>query len=204
MAEMMSDEDAARVVPDSLCTVCGGAGETRVLTRKVPHFRELVVSSFACGSCGATNDSVDYKGERQPKGVAFALTCAASEDLGRTVVKSDTAIATIPHLDLVIPSDTMKGVRGSVTPSRRPRAPVPHNDDGNAGCSHHAVEETSRAGSTMGTRVTYTYKTRLDARRGALVPKHAPNCTQRREQTLLLHTHARTHNPQPTPHTPRS
>lgn len=45
-------------VPDSLCMACGESGLTRMIMTKIPFFREVIVSSFECDSCGWANNEV--------------------------------------------------------------------------------------------------------------------------------------------------
>lgn len=37
---------------------CGGTGGTRMLTTKIPFFREIIICSFECDSCHSTNNEV--------------------------------------------------------------------------------------------------------------------------------------------------
>ena len=45
-------------VPGSLCMACGESGLTRMIMTKIPFFREVIVSSFECDSCGWANNEV--------------------------------------------------------------------------------------------------------------------------------------------------
>lgn len=45
-------------IKDSMCMVCGGNGTTRMLTTKIPFFREIILSSFECDECQWTNNEV--------------------------------------------------------------------------------------------------------------------------------------------------
>ena len=55
--------DSMNVIPGSLCMACGGSGETRLMMTKIPLFREVILSSFACGDCGERNTEVQFGGE---------------------------------------------------------------------------------------------------------------------------------------------
>lgn len=50
--------DGLDEITDSLCMNCGGTGTTRMLTTKIPFFREIILSSFECESCHWTNNEV--------------------------------------------------------------------------------------------------------------------------------------------------
>lgn len=45
-------------IKDSLCMNCGGYGTTRMLTTKIPFFREVILSSFECDVCHWKNNEV--------------------------------------------------------------------------------------------------------------------------------------------------
>lgn len=45
-------------IKGSLCMSCGGDGTTRMLTTKIPFFRELILSSFECDDCHWRNNEV--------------------------------------------------------------------------------------------------------------------------------------------------
>eukprot|EP00629_Pelagomonadales_sp_RCC1024_P008648 CAMPEP_0119279004 /NCGR_PEP_ID=MMETSP1329-20130426/20080_1 /TAXON_ID=114041 /ORGANISM="Genus nov. species nov., Strain RCC1024" /LENGTH=407 /DNA_ID=CAMNT_0007279533 /DNA_START=145 /DNA_END=1365 /DNA_ORIENTATION=+ len=106
----MAGDEPVSAPREARCPACGATGETRVVAARPPRFRELLVSAFECGACGLKERTVDFHGEKAAHGVRFALTCETDLDLDRQLVKSDTAIASIPHLDLVIPSVTRRGV----------------------------------------------------------------------------------------------
>lgn len=45
-------------IKGSMCMVCGGDGTTRMLTTKIPFFREVILSSFECDDCHWRNNEV--------------------------------------------------------------------------------------------------------------------------------------------------
>lgn len=45
-------------IKNSLCMNCGGDGTTRMLTTKIPYFREVILSSFECDTCHWRNNEV--------------------------------------------------------------------------------------------------------------------------------------------------
>lgn len=57
----------------SLCMDCGEDGMTSFLLTSIPHFREIIISSFECPSCGAKNNGIQFGGEIQAKGLR--VTC---------------------------------------------------------------------------------------------------------------------------------
>jgi len=60
-------------VPHSLCMACGESGTTRMILTKIPFFREVIVSSFECDSCGWCNNEVQFGGELREQGCRFEL-----------------------------------------------------------------------------------------------------------------------------------
>lgn len=45
-------------IKNSLCMNCGRDGTTRMLTTKIPFFREVILSSFECDACHWRNNEV--------------------------------------------------------------------------------------------------------------------------------------------------
>jgi len=94
---------------ESMCQVCGENGITKLLLCMIPHFREVIVMSFKCDVCGASNNEIQSGGMIQEKGIKLTVTISTDRDLSRQIVKSDSAALSIPALDLEIPGNTQKG-----------------------------------------------------------------------------------------------
>jgi zinc finger protein len=45
-------EEGGVMSTSSLCMNCEEQGETRLLLTSIPHFREVIISSFRCDNCG--------------------------------------------------------------------------------------------------------------------------------------------------------
>lgn len=75
----------------SLCVDCGNNGETILLMTKIPFFKEILISSFACEDCGNRNNEVQFVGELPSKGVSIKFNVAEFSDLDREVIKSEHA-----------------------------------------------------------------------------------------------------------------
>uniref|UniRef100_A0A8V5H6Q7 Uncharacterized protein n=1 Tax=Melopsittacus undulatus TaxID=13146 RepID=A0A8V5H6Q7_MELUD len=95
---------------ESLCMKCFCSGVTRLLLTRIPFFREVIVSSFTCGSCSWANTEIQAAGRIQERGVRYSLTVSSRQDMDRQVVKTDCATARIPELDFEIPAFSQKGV----------------------------------------------------------------------------------------------
>ncbi|NWW88863.1 ZPR1 protein, partial [Rhynochetos jubatus] len=85
-------------------------GVTRLLLTRIPFFKEIIVSSFACDSCSWSNTEIQSAGRIQEQGVRYTLAVASRQDMNREVVKTDCATARIPELDFEIPAFSQKGV----------------------------------------------------------------------------------------------
>ncbi|NXS73326.1 ZPR1 protein, partial [Pandion haliaetus] len=95
-------------------------GVTRLLLTRIPFFKEIIVSSFACDSCSWSNTEIQSAGRIQeqglpaPLGILTPLPGCRLQDMNREVVKTDCATARIPELDFEIPAFTQKGVLTTV------------------------------------------------------------------------------------------
>lgn len=98
----------------SRCPLCEADGITKLMITSIPHFKEIVVSSFECEKCGEKNNEVTFGGAFGPKRVRYELQVSNSSDLDRQVVKSEFATLCIPELELEIPPQTQKGSLSTV------------------------------------------------------------------------------------------
>ncbi|XP_042330769.1 zinc finger protein ZPR1 [Sceloporus undulatus] len=103
------DEEQQPTEIESLCMACFRQGVTRLLLTKIPFFKEIIVSSFTCGSCNWTNTEIQSAGRIQDQGVRYTLAVRNKQDMNREVVKTDCATARVPELDFEIPAFSQKG-----------------------------------------------------------------------------------------------
>ncbi|NP_001121222.1 ZPR1 zinc finger L homeolog [Xenopus laevis] len=103
------DEEQQPAEIESLCMNCYQNGFTRILLTKVPFFKEIIVSSFTCDSCGWSNTEIQSAGRIQEQGVRYSLSVRSKQDVNREVIKTDYATTQIPELDFEIPACTQKG-----------------------------------------------------------------------------------------------
>uniref|UniRef100_A0A2C9JPF3 Zinc finger protein ZPR1 n=1 Tax=Biomphalaria glabrata TaxID=6526 RepID=A0A2C9JPF3_BIOGL len=96
------DYDPEITEMESLCMNCEKQGMTRIFLTKIPFFREVIVSSFACDYCGNKNAELQPGGTIQDRGVAYKLNVKKTKDLNRQVVKTEHAVVKIPKLDFEI------------------------------------------------------------------------------------------------------
>lgn len=103
------DDDMQPTVIESLCMNCYENGSTRLLLTKIPFFKEIIISSFACAHCNWSNTEIQSAGRIQDQGVTYTLRVRSKQDLNRELVKADSATTRIPELDFEIPAYTQKG-----------------------------------------------------------------------------------------------
>ncbi|CAG9322809.1 unnamed protein product [Blepharisma stoltei] len=94
---------------ESFCPNCEGQGITRLLLCSIPFFKDIVVSSFTCETCGYRNNDVQNASTLAEKGCRIFLAVSNKQTLNREVVKSEYATITIPEIQLEIPASTQKG-----------------------------------------------------------------------------------------------
>ena len=99
---------------ESLCMNCHDKGTTRLLTTKIPFFKDIIVMSFSCPHCGYRNTGIEDAEELSPHGIHFVLTVKTSKDMDRRIIKSNYASLSIPCCGLEIPAMTQKGKLSTV------------------------------------------------------------------------------------------
>ncbi|EJD47923.1 zf-ZPR1-domain-containing protein [Auricularia subglabra TFB-10046 SS5] len=86
-----------------MCMSCGGTGTTRMLLTSIPYFREIIVMSFECHDCGATNNEVQSAGRIQDLGIHYKCAIENQGDLNRQIVKSNSSTIVLPEFEFTIP-----------------------------------------------------------------------------------------------------
>ena len=102
------------MVIKSLCVNCGKSGETRLLLVQIPHFRDILISSFRCSHCAYNNNDVQSTGAIQEQGQKITLRAESAKDLDRQLIKSDSCSISIPEFGLEIPTQTQKGTLNTI------------------------------------------------------------------------------------------
>lgn len=88
---------------ESLCMECREQGKTKFMYTKIPMFKEIILSCFACDHCGWKDTQVQFGGKISETGVKFVLKINDAAAINRSVVKSEFATIRIPELDFEIP-----------------------------------------------------------------------------------------------------
>ncbi|KAF9245336.1 zf-ZPR1-domain-containing protein [Melanogaster broomeanus] len=110
LAEHDAQEDGPLEEIESLCVRCGEQGTTRMLLTSIPYFKEVIVMSFRCDHCGATNNEIQSAGKIREHGVSYTLKVLHRGDLDRQIVRSEACTIEIPEFELQLPP-----IRGQLT-----------------------------------------------------------------------------------------
>jgi zinc finger protein len=106
-------EDGPIIIPTP-CPNCGKDGESMTAVTTIPHFKEVFIMGFNCASCGFRTNEVKGGGAIPSLGTTVTLIVSDSDDLKRDVLKSDSAMVTIPELELELGHGTLGGVYTTV------------------------------------------------------------------------------------------
>nr|OQO27749.1 hypothetical protein B0A51_04682 [Rachicladosporium sp. CCFEE 5018] len=119
------------------CPGCTHPCATNMKMVSIPYFKQVILMSTVCASCGYRSNEVKTGGEVPEKGQKLTLHVNTAEDLGRDVLKSESAALWCPELQLRVEPGTMGGrfttVEGILTQIRRDlRAQAFGLEDGDA------------------------------------------------------------------------
>ena len=101
------------------CFNCSAAGEVRMCSTDVPHFKEVILMSFACDECGWKNVEVKGGGAVPPFGTISELrfvpgTTSSSQDMIRDVIKGDSASVELVEIDVLVQQGSLGGLYTTV------------------------------------------------------------------------------------------
>ena len=82
---------------------CQKQGVTKLLLRKIPFFKDIVIMSFECPHCNFNNREVQSVNPLEPTGVKFTLKINNVEDMQRFVVAGIDSAFYIPEIDFEVP-----------------------------------------------------------------------------------------------------
>ncbi|CAG8610140.1 921_t:CDS:10, partial [Paraglomus occultum] len=99
---------------ESYCVNCEENGITKLLLTRIPHWRDIIVTSFECEHCGFSNNEVQFAGSYAEKGCVYTCKISTTEDLNRQLVKSENASIKFHELDLELPSSSKRGTLTTV------------------------------------------------------------------------------------------
>ncbi|PVU99166.1 hypothetical protein BB560_005545 [Smittium megazygosporum] len=93
----------------SNCSSCNVPSITRMKQLEIPHFKNVILMSTTCDSCGYRSNEVKSSGAIMDKGTKITLKITSAEDLSRDLLKSETCGLQIPELDLRLSFGTLGG-----------------------------------------------------------------------------------------------
>ena len=96
---------------ESLCMNCHKNGSTKMLLRKIPFFKDIVVISFQCEHCGFRNHEFTPLTPLEDKGLKLTLKVSKPEDLNRMIIANVNSVLYIPEIEFEVPKLT----KGMVT-----------------------------------------------------------------------------------------
>ena len=110
------NQEALRIPAE--CPNCTAPGESCMAITDIPFFREVIIMAFNCEKCGFKSNEVKGGGPISEKGKITTLRVGdgedRKEDLGRDVIKSNTAGVTIPELEVEVTHGSLGGMYTTV------------------------------------------------------------------------------------------
>ncbi|KAL2890889.1 zinc finger protein [Ceratocystis lukuohia] len=91
------------------CPGCTHACVTHMKMVDIPHFKQVVLMSTVCDSCGYRSNDVKTGGEIPDKGERITLKVEDEVDLARDILKSESCALECPELNLVVNAGTLGG-----------------------------------------------------------------------------------------------
>lgn len=96
------------------CPHCHCPTETDMCMTEIPHFKEIIIMSMFCESCGFRSNEIKGGGAIPKYGTTITLRVKTPDDLAREVLKSDTAGIAIPEIDLELAEGGLDGLYTTV------------------------------------------------------------------------------------------
>ncbi|KAF3936164.1 hypothetical protein ABW19_dt0202251 [Dactylella cylindrospora] len=91
------------------CPTCTSHAVTNMKMVDIPHFKEVVIMSTVCDSCGYKSNEVKTGGAVPSNGRRITLKVTDSDDLARDILKSETCALSIPEINLDLTPGTLGG-----------------------------------------------------------------------------------------------
>jgi zinc finger protein len=114
--KLIADEDYCKSAASfpTECYACTMPGEARSCTVNIPYFKELIIMSFYCESCGFKSVDTVSGGGISEKKTIYTFNVKGPEELNREVFKSNSCIIDIPELDLSMQAGTISSMFSTV------------------------------------------------------------------------------------------
>ena len=94
---------------EGICGGCHAEGKTRMKVTNIPYFKEVVLMSFTCELCGWKSNEVKAGGAIPEKGRKIILKVTDPSDMSRSLLKSETAVMSVPEIELELAPGTLGG-----------------------------------------------------------------------------------------------
>ncbi|EMR11171.1 hypothetical protein PNEG_00765 [Pneumocystis murina B123] len=110
--EVQNEEDFQKNEVHKFSTACPNCikpCDTNMKLVDIPYFKEVIIMSTVCDSCGYRSNEVKTGGEIPENGKKITLKVENIDDLSRDILKSETCAITIPELDLDLHPGTLGG-----------------------------------------------------------------------------------------------
>lgn len=91
------------------CSSCSATLETNMKKVNIPYFKDILIMSTNCDSCGYRDNEVKSGSAIPPRGRKLTLRVEDAEDLSRDILKSESAGLSIPDIDLHLAPGTLGG-----------------------------------------------------------------------------------------------
>ena len=108
--EPSSQLDEAVMQFGSWCESCGKECQCNMYQFSIPHFREVILMSATCEHCGNRSREIKPGGSVPDQGRRCTLRVDCEDDLGRGIIKSDSASIRIPELEFELEQGTLGGM----------------------------------------------------------------------------------------------
>ncbi|KAJ9138680.1 Zinc finger protein ZPR1 [Pleurostoma richardsiae] len=108
-------DESDNIIPNEVysfpasCPGCMHPCTTHMKMVDIPHFKQVVLMSTVCDSCGYRSNDVKTGGEIPAKGKKITLKVTSSEDLARDILKSESCALECPELGLSVNPGTLGG-----------------------------------------------------------------------------------------------
>ncbi|KAH0480896.1 MAG: uncharacterized protein KVP18_003632 [Porospora cf. gigantea A] len=102
--------EVAAIDFSSPCSHCGSDGRERMCEVDVPGFRKCMLMAYTCDNCGFKSNDLKAGGTYGEQGRVWTLNVVEPADLGRDVLKADTARVEVPELEFVMCMGTQGGI----------------------------------------------------------------------------------------------
>lgn len=153
------------------CPGCTRPCATNMKMVHIPYFKQVVLMSTACESCGYRSNEVKTGGEVPELGRKITLQVKTKEDLARDLLKSESAVLECPELQLRVEPGTMGGrfttVEGILSQIKRDlRAQAFGLEDGDApvpeGAGDGMAAESKQSWESFFAKLTEAMEGRLE------------------------------------------